>query len=426
MGCVVTGAVNLQVIEKKDTGAVLDGLNRFFNEGCIPKICFPDRDGALMRALSKGEISIRDLEGKLHKEKGILFETCLPQAHYQHGRIERRIKMLQESLERSEIRNSRCTALGWQCIAKAMEREINNIPLGFLHHSGTANPLLRVLSPSLLKNSTYTDRAPAELFTIPDSPQDIMTQIEKVYNFWFQIWNTDYVPLIMDRSKWHVEDENLREGDICYFKLTDSKLASDWRLGKVEFTKIGADGQVREVGVSYKSKIDDDDWRHSVVERPARNVVKLANIEDTSLMEDMRKVHELAKEILQGSKSEVRASGEEANSKVLRDEKSSYEVSATCYSNIAFKFNDNYQTDGKLETDEEGFQFTSSTSSNQITRSFSVPKVISTSDDIGVTTQALGLIIFEEFASSMKSSEFVSSNEIKKHSSDKDEHLYLI
>ena len=80
-----------------------------------------------------------------------MFEYCLPQGHYQHGRIERRIRMLQECLDRSEVRNSRCTALGWQCIAKAIERECNSIPIGFLHHQGTANPLLRVLCPSLLK-----------------------------------------------------------------------------------------------------------------------------------------------------------------------------------------------------------------------------------------------------------------------------------
>ena len=32
VACVVTGAVNMQVVEKKDTGAILDGLSRFFNE----------------------------------------------------------------------------------------------------------------------------------------------------------------------------------------------------------------------------------------------------------------------------------------------------------------------------------------------------------------------------------------------------------
>ena len=40
--CVATGMVNVQLVEKKDTGAVLDGCSRFFNETCVPKILLPD------------------------------------------------------------------------------------------------------------------------------------------------------------------------------------------------------------------------------------------------------------------------------------------------------------------------------------------------------------------------------------------------
>ena len=152
-GCVVTGAVNVQLIEKRDTAAVLDGLTRFFSEVCVPKVMYPDQAGELMKALDEGEIDIRDMKGRLHKERGLYFETCIPQAHYQHGRIERRIKMLQESLTRSNIRNSRATATGWQTIAKTIEREVNSVPLGYLYHQGTENPLLRVLTPSLLKKT---------------------------------------------------------------------------------------------------------------------------------------------------------------------------------------------------------------------------------------------------------------------------------
>ena len=299
MGCVVTGAVNCQIIEKKDTNAVLDGLTRFFCETSVPKICYPDQDGALMKALNEGEINVLDLQGRLHRERGILFETCLPQGHYQHGRIERRIKMLQESLERSEIRlTASATATGWQTIAKVIENEVNSIPLGYLHHQGSLNPLMRVLCPSLLKNGTFSDRAPKGLFTIPDSAGDMMDNIVTIYNMWFRLWNTTYLPLVMDRPKWHIEEENLQTNDLVYFKLTDSKLSADWKVGKVEHVKIGRDGKVREVGIAYKNMDEDGDWRHSLVERPVRSVVKLMNIEDTSIIEDMKKVQEEVKVIL--------------------------------------------------------------------------------------------------------------------------------
>ena len=60
-------------------------FNRFFNEACVPKIAYPDQDGAMMKALENGEISLLDLQGNLHKQRGIMFECCLPQGHYQHG-----------------------------------------------------------------------------------------------------------------------------------------------------------------------------------------------------------------------------------------------------------------------------------------------------------------------------------------------------
>jgi hypothetical protein len=122
MGCASTGTINCQIIEKKDTDAVLNGMNRFFDETCVPKICYPDQVGALMRALSHGEISLIDLQSNLHREREIMFETCLPQGHSAHGRIDRRIRMIQESLDRSDIKSIRCTATGWKTIAKAIVR----------------------------------------------------------------------------------------------------------------------------------------------------------------------------------------------------------------------------------------------------------------------------------------------------------------
>ena len=202
-------------------------------------------------------------------------------------------------LERSQIRlTATATATGWQTIAKAIEREVNSIPLGYLHHQGSLNPLLRVLCPSLLKNGTYSDRAPKGIFSIPDSALEMTTNIVKIYNMWFQLWNTTYLPLVMDRPKWQMEEDNLKTDDLVYFNLTDSKLSADWRVGKVEYANIGRDGKVREVGIAFKNMDEEEDWKHSLVERPVRSVVKLMNIEDTSIIEDMKKIEEEVKVIL--------------------------------------------------------------------------------------------------------------------------------
>ena len=303
--CCATGTVNCQIIEGRKTGHCLDGFNRFFCESAVPKFVYTDEEGGLMRSLEQGEIDLQDLSGVLSRQRGIEFQPVVPQGHSAHGRIERKIQMLQKSLEQSEMRNSRCTATGWQTIAKLIEHSVNSIPIGFLNHqSGGQNPKLRILTPNSLKLITTSDRAPAGLFEIPHGPADIMDNIKLKYETWYRVWSDEYLPLIMDRQKWHFSQENLKPEDVVYFKLTESKMSADWRFGKVEEVKVGQDGLVREVNISYKDTEGDDpnDWMFRSVNRPVRNIVKLFNIEDTCLMDDINEVHKLCEDLLKKNK----------------------------------------------------------------------------------------------------------------------------
>ena len=47
--CCATGTVNVQVIEGRDTGFCLDGMNRFFSETTVPKFIFADEEGGLVK-----------------------------------------------------------------------------------------------------------------------------------------------------------------------------------------------------------------------------------------------------------------------------------------------------------------------------------------------------------------------------------------
>ena len=160
LACCSTGTVNCQVLEGKDSAFTMDGLNRFFMETTVPKFIYSDEEGGLVKALKHGKADLLDLSGTLSRQRGIRFKTVVTQGHYGHGRIEKRIHMLQQSLEQSEIRNSRCTSMGWHTLAKAIERTVNSVPIGFLHHeSGGINPLLRILTPNSLRLiSTTTGR----------------------------------------------------------------------------------------------------------------------------------------------------------------------------------------------------------------------------------------------------------------------------
>ena len=112
------------------------------------------------------------------------------------------------------------------------------------------------------------------------------------------MWATSYVPLIAQRQKWHEGEDNLKENDVVYFKLKDSKLAQQWHIGKIEIVHNSKDGKVRTVSESYKYDTEHGERKFSIVERPVREIVRLFNIEDTSLLEDIAAARKLAVEIL--------------------------------------------------------------------------------------------------------------------------------
>ena len=299
IGCAATGMINCQVVEGgKKAANVLDALNRFFDETCVPKIFFIDKDGALIKSLQEGEMELLLRNETISKERGILFETCSAQAHNAHGRIERRILMVQEAFERSEFKKFRLHGLGWQTVAKKVEHEVNSIPLGFLTHREDNAPILRILTPNFLKLNAAANRSPSTLFNIPTCSNDLMSRVQDAYKLWYLVWSDAYIPLLAKRSKWHDEDENLKENDVIYFKIKDSVLSSKWLIGKVETPIFSPDGKVRKVLVSYKFDTEQGTREFRTVERPVRECVKLWNIEDTTLFEEIEQVRNASKEIL--------------------------------------------------------------------------------------------------------------------------------
>ena len=53
----------------------------FFMEAAVPKVIFPDKDGALLKCLTEGQIDLIKPDGTLARERGIEFETCPNQGH---------------------------------------------------------------------------------------------------------------------------------------------------------------------------------------------------------------------------------------------------------------------------------------------------------------------------------------------------------
>ena len=69
--CLVTKAVNLQVIEGKSADAVIDGVNRFGCEVGMPSLILIDQDSGIMKAFNEAEVNMKDIDLVLFKENKI-------------------------------------------------------------------------------------------------------------------------------------------------------------------------------------------------------------------------------------------------------------------------------------------------------------------------------------------------------------------
>ena len=127
-----------------------------------------------------------------------------------HGQVERRIRAIQESLNECGLKNMRLHATSLQTLMKLVENQLNNLPLGFSFGRDQDNtPLLKMLSPNMLRVGRSNERALDGPMRLPNSASEMLNQVKKIYDSWFKIWNVSYVPKLMFQPKWWKQDRDL-------------------------------------------------------------------------------------------------------------------------------------------------------------------------------------------------------------------------
>ena len=91
LACASTGTVNVQFLEGKSTASCISGFNQFFSKTTVPKIILMDAEGGLLKSLNEGEVDVMDMQCRLSRERNIHFKVATSQAHYQHGKIEKKL-----------------------------------------------------------------------------------------------------------------------------------------------------------------------------------------------------------------------------------------------------------------------------------------------------------------------------------------------
>ena len=290
--CPVTRLVSCQVIEKSDNSGIIDGVTRLAADFGFPKYLMVDQDDAIMKALRESEVSLRDLQHSLYSEHGVIFTTCPVGGHYVHGHVERTIKSIQEMLDSCGVKTKRLHATGLQTLLKLTENNYNSLPLGYKYDRSLTNtPMLKIITPNFFKMGRNNNRALDGPVRMPGDGGELLKSVNELYDGMFKLWADTYVPkLIYQPSKWNKDDLELHVGDLVYFqKEPDKKMASKWIIGMVDELDRSRDGKVRRVIVKYQNHGEN---QPRLTDRAIRSLVKIYDIEEFVLQEDLAEVME--------------------------------------------------------------------------------------------------------------------------------------
>ena len=293
--CPVSKLVNLQVIEGKSADAVIDGVIRLCCEVGVPSLMLVDKESSILKALSEAEVDVRNLDMLLHKEKGIRFRTCPVSGHNYHGLVERKIRSVQECLDKCNVGEMRLHATGLQTFCKLVENDINNLPMGYSYARDSDNsPLLKLIFPNMLRIGRNNSRALEGPIKLPKGPDYLMKKVEKAYDVFYKLWNVTMIPKLMKMHRWFdTKDVLLREGDIVYFRKVENELSSKWTVGRVSDVEKGRDGVVRRCTVRYQNSSES---QPRYTDRAARSLIKLFHIDDLSWQQEMDLVEKIIEE----------------------------------------------------------------------------------------------------------------------------------
>ena len=296
--CPTTKMVNLKVIEGKSADAVVEGVTRLCCEqGGVPNYVLVDQDSSIVKVLSEAEVNMKDLELLMHREKGIQFKTCPVAGHKFHGLVEKKIRTVQECLEKCDIANMRLHATGLQTYCKLVENDMNSLPMGYSYGRDSDNsPLLRLVFPNMLKTGKLSSRALDGPVRMPSGPGELMKRVEKGYQAFFKLWNVTMIPKLMKSHKWFNSKCQLMVGDIIYFQKDESELSSKWTVGKVTEVTRSRDGLVRRATVMYQNANEN---KPRNTDRATRSLIKLFHIDDQDWQADMAEVEKIVSALKQ-------------------------------------------------------------------------------------------------------------------------------
>ena len=277
--CCTTGAVDIKVMEDYSTNSFVLAFIRFSCKVGFPKRLLPDAGSQLVKGCQTMTLVFSDIKSKLNKEYGIEFETCPVGAHYMHGKVERKIKQVQESFSKS-LQNERMSIIQWETLGDQVANSINNLPIGI---GNVVEDLenLDILTPNRLLLARNNDRSPSGTVSVSDDPKRIIRSNNEVFDTWFQCWLVSCVPKLMTHPKWYDSSRDSKIGDIVLFLKSEKEFDKQYQYGIIRGIKASRDGKIRQIDIEYQNH---NETVKRFTNRGVREVVVIHPVDEMSII----------------------------------------------------------------------------------------------------------------------------------------------
>ena len=283
--CSTTSTTSIKIMDDYSTTSFIMAFTRLACDVGYPKLLLCDSGSQLIKGCQDMRLDFTDIKGKLFKDVSVEFEVCPVGGHNVHGKVERKIKEIKLSIERS-VEKERLSIIQWETLASQISNSINNLPLAI---GSVVSDLenLDILTPNRLKLGRNNERSPTQAVTLVNNPSRIIKENSKIFNSWFENWLMSHVPKLLKQQKWFSTNDQVKVGDIILFLKQDSSINSEYQYGMVKDVMYGSDGIIRKVVIKYKNH-NENAFRETF--RSLRTIVVINHVDETDLAKELGEI----------------------------------------------------------------------------------------------------------------------------------------
>jgi len=256
--CLMSGATNIMALEGIETQDVVAALERHSCRYGVPGFVYVD-NGTQLKALQHARFHIRDLESQVQDDFGIKIIVSNAKAHSERGRVERRIRVLRETMEKLGVDTTvPMTALQWDTLFSRISNSIDNLPIARGDTSNGTSLGYEIITPNRLKLGRNNYRSlEGNGFDLEMSSNftQILDRNRSIYQQWYQSFIHNVHLLNLRPNKWLKSSRLPLINDLVVFVYNDSnhgKEPINWKLGKIVKivgNKVSVSYSVRTTGI---------------------------------------------------------------------------------------------------------------------------------------------------------------------------------